>query len=97
MYYSSKRLSRSAHLDPNASLARHSLYTLANPTYEKLSCIKAARAAEARAAKFGLEVLAEDDDRNSEGRERNWIIATDSEYVVRGMTEWLPTWKACTS
>lgn len=23
-----------------------------------------------------------------------WIIVTDSEYVVRGMTEWLPGWKA---
>ncbi|KAL8950548.1 MAG: hypothetical protein Q9222_003418 [Ikaeria aurantiellina] len=23
----------------------------------------------------------------------NWIIATDSEYVVKGMTEWLPRWK----
>lgn len=22
-----------------------------------------------------------------------WIIATDSEYVVKGMTEWLPKWK----
>jgi len=23
----------------------------------------------------------------------NWIIATDSEYVVKGMTEWVPEWK----
>ncbi|KAL9028154.1 MAG: hypothetical protein Q9196_003436 [Gyalolechia fulgens] len=23
-----------------------------------------------------------------------WIIATDSEYVVKGMTEWLPRWKS---
>jgi ribonuclease HI len=22
-----------------------------------------------------------------------WVIATDSEYVVKGMTEWLPVWK----
>lgn len=22
-----------------------------------------------------------------------WIIATDSEYVVRGITEWLPAWR----
>ena len=22
-----------------------------------------------------------------------WVIATDSEYVVKGMTEWLPSWK----
>lgn len=26
-----------------------------------------------------------------------WVIATDSEYVVKGMTEWLPQWKVrCT-
>ncbi|KAL8860579.1 MAG: hypothetical protein Q9178_002932 [Gyalolechia marmorata] len=25
--------------------------------------------------------------------EKSWIIATDSEYVVKGMTEWLPAWK----
>ncbi|KAL8919913.1 MAG: hypothetical protein Q9172_004731 [Xanthocarpia lactea] len=24
---------------------------------------------------------------------KSWIIATDSEYVVKGMTEWLPAWK----
>ncbi|KAL8749891.1 MAG: hypothetical protein Q9184_006623 [Pyrenodesmia sp. 2 TL-2023] len=24
---------------------------------------------------------------------KNWIIATDSQYVVKGMTEWLPAWK----
>ncbi|KAJ5029793.1 hypothetical protein J3E73DRAFT_379654 [Bipolaris maydis] len=23
-----------------------------------------------------------------------WIVATDSEYVVKGMTEWLPKWKS---
>ena len=22
-----------------------------------------------------------------------WVVATDSEYVVKGLTEWLPTWK----
>ena len=25
--------------------------------------------------------------------EKAWVIATDSEYVVKGMTEWLRTWK----
>lgn len=25
--------------------------------------------------------------------EKAWIVATDSEYVVKGMTEWLPAWK----
>ena len=24
-----------------------------------------------------------------------WVIATDSEYLVKGMTEWLPAWKVC--
>ncbi|CAL8578857.1 hypothetical protein XPA_004628 [Xanthoria parietina] len=24
---------------------------------------------------------------------QSWVIATDSEYVVKGMTEWLPAWK----
>lgn len=24
---------------------------------------------------------------------KQWIIATDSEYVVKGMTEWLPRWR----
>ncbi|KAH7371536.1 ribonuclease H-like domain-containing protein [Pyrenochaeta sp. MPI-SDFR-AT-0127] len=26
-------------------------------------------------------------------KDEAWIIATNSEYVARGMTEWLPTWK----
>ena len=25
--------------------------------------------------------------------EKAWVVATDSEYVVKGMTEWLPAWK----
>ncbi|KAK1223197.1 hypothetical protein PQX77_013936 [Marasmius sp. AFHP31] len=28
-----------------------------------------------------------------EGINRCWIITTDSEYVVKGITEWLPKWK----
>ena len=31
--------------------------------------------------------------RNSQERTTFWVIATDSEYVVKGMTEWLPVWK----
>lgn len=29
----------------------------------------------------------------SRGDPRAWVITTDSEYVVKGMTEWLPRWK----
>lgn len=56
--------------------------------------------AELYAAKLGLEFLAEADRINtkepsgkSKGESKAWIIATDSEYVVKGMTEWLPTWR----
>lgn len=56
--------------------------------------------AEIYAAKLGLEFLAEADRINSkkpsdkrQDESKAWIIATDSEYVVKGMTEWLPTWK----
>ncbi|KAL9597476.1 MAG: hypothetical protein Q9219_005109 [cf. Caloplaca sp. 3 TL-2023] len=31
---------------------------------------------------------------NGTGKEgQSWVIATDSVYVVKGMTEWLPVWK----
>ena len=64
--------------------------------------------AELLAALAGLDYLTEahelyHDDEKKEGRKRQklsseektsaWVIATDSEYVVKGMTEWLPTWK----
>ena len=56
--------------------------------------------AELYAAKLGLEFLAEADKINSKeptgkakDKSKAWIIATDSEYVVKGMTEWLPRWK----
>lgn len=29
----------------------------------------------------------------NDDKDRFYIVATDSEYVVKGMTEWLPTWK----
>lgn len=32
-------------------------------------------------------------DPNDQDDTKNWIIATDSEYVVKGITEWLPAWK----
>jgi hypothetical protein len=28
---------------------------------------------------------------------RNWVICSDSQYVIRGMTEWLPKWRVCAS
>lgn len=56
--------------------------------------------AELYAAKLGLELLAKVDGVNTKertgkpkGESEAWIIATDSEYVVKGMTEWLPKWK----
>ena len=30
------------------------------------------------------------------GDAARWVIATDSEYVVKGITEWFPMWKVCT-
>ena len=29
----------------------------------------------------------------SRSAEKSWVVVADSEYVVKGMTEWLPTWK----
>jgi ribonuclease HI len=56
--------------------------------------------AELYAANLALEFLAEADRINtkepsgkSKSESKAWIIATDSEYVVKGMTEWLPTWR----
>jgi ribonuclease HI len=62
--------------------------------------VRSNQRAELYAAKLGLEFLAEADESNSneptgkpKGEAKAWIIATDSEYVVKGMTEWLPTWR----
>jgi ribonuclease HI len=60
--------------------------------------------AELIAANLGLVMLAENDRVNSvepsDGSEdefqdetKTWIIVSDSEYVVKGMTEWLPVWR----
>jgi ribonuclease HI len=60
--------------------------------------------AELYAATVGLEFLAEADKINFHedmGRPKDqseaWIIATDSEYVVKGITEWLPKWRVCSN
>jgi ribonuclease HI len=53
--------------------------------------------AELCAAKLGLEVFAEGYTKDPKTEAAAWIVATDSEYVVKGMTEWLPKWKVCIS
>ncbi|EMD86688.1 hypothetical protein COCC4DRAFT_82768 [Bipolaris maydis ATCC 48331] len=45
------------------------------------------------AAKSGLEFFSEAHDKDPKSDTKAWIIATDSEYVIKGMTEWLPRWK----
>jgi ribonuclease HI len=49
--------------------------------------------AELCAARLGLDLVAEARTEECSSEAEVWIIATDSEYVVKGMTEWLPTWK----
>lgn len=34
-----------------------------------------------------------DTSHRSRDSEKAWVIATDFEYVVKGMMEWLQTWK----
>ncbi|THU84755.1 ribonuclease H-like protein [Dendrothele bispora CBS 962.96] len=36
----------------------------------------------------------EDDDEDEDDGSQKWIVATDSEYVVKGITQWYPAWKA---
>ncbi|KAL4075472.1 ribonuclease H-like domain-containing protein [Scleroderma citrinum] len=51
--------------------------------------------AELLAAIVGLDKVAEADGHpDNDEEECCVIIATDSEYVVKGMSEWVPTWKA---
>ncbi|KAL9047111.1 MAG: hypothetical protein Q9206_006898 [Seirophora lacunosa] len=68
-----------------------------DPTHKRTS-----QRAELLAALEGLQYLANQSKRrkvvegiksNSPDQEKSWIIATDSLYVVEGMTEWLPVWK----
>lgn len=57
--------------------------------------------AELLAAIYGIRKLAESEDcsnKDGEAREEHsdkitWVITSDSEYVVKGMTEWVPAWK----
>jgi ribonuclease HI len=49
--------------------------------------------AELCAAQVGLDLLAQAHTNQLKSEVNAWIIATDSEYVVKGITEWLPTWK----
>jgi ribonuclease HI len=53
--------------------------------------------AELCAAKSGLEFFAEASTKDPKREAAALIVATDSEYVVKGMTEWLPKWKVCIS
>ena len=58
--------------------------------------VRSNQRAELFASRLGLEFLAEAERVNTKeptGESKAWIIAADSEYVVKGMTEWLPTWK----
>lgn len=50
--------------------------------------------AELCAARLGVELLARS---HVKSKAEAWIIATDSEYVVKGMAEWLLKWKVCIS
>jgi ribonuclease HI len=66
--------------------------------------VRSNQRAELYAARLGLEFLVKADGANTKeptGKSKDeseaWIIATDSEYVVKGMTEWLPTWKVYSS
>jgi ribonuclease HI len=51
--------------------------------------------AELYAAKLGVEFLSEAYTKHAKDETGAWIVATDSEYVVKGMTEWLPKWRVC--
>ncbi|CAG5158134.1 uncharacterized protein ALTATR162_LOCUS5000 [Alternaria atra] len=55
--------------------------------------VRSNQRAELCAAILGLELVAKTYDKNSNSEAGAWIVATDSEYVVKGMTEWLPKWR----
>jgi ribonuclease HI len=40
-------------------------------------------------------LLAEENTEKPKSEAEAWIIATDSRYAVKGITEWLPKWKVC--
>ncbi|KAL8708839.1 MAG: hypothetical protein Q9220_006295 [cf. Caloplaca sp. 1 TL-2023] len=53
--------------------------------------------AELLAAVVGVQWITVEQEHRGDSRNigppDSWVIATDSEYVVKGVTEWLPTWK----
>ncbi|KAG9309761.1 ribonuclease H-like domain-containing protein [Chiua virens] len=62
--------------------------------------VRTSQRAELLAAIHGLSKLAESEDRTQKpGVHKDsdnmitWVITSDSEYVVSGITEWAPTWK----
>ena len=68
------------------------------------SSIRTSQRAELLAAIHGIRKLAESEDHprdkpdkarevHKESEKFNWVITSDSEYVVLGMTEWAPVWK----
>ncbi|KAH0839379.1 ribonuclease H-like domain-containing protein [Lanmaoa asiatica] len=70
------------------------------------SFIRTSQRAELLAAIHGIRKLAEFEDRSKDklGKAKEvhrdsdgkitWVITSDSEYVVLGMTEWVPAWKS---
>lgn len=54
---------------------------------------RSSQRAELYAARLGVEFLYDNRPGELRGQCEVWIIATDSEYVVKGITEWLPTWR----
>ena len=60
---------------------------------ELLAALAAVRFMTEAARRNGENAIGEDGGDRLKGRDSAWVIATDSEYVVKGMTEWLPTWK----
>lgn len=71
---------------------------LAKPVDDELDAFpkRTSQRAELLAALEGLRFITMIDHLNSKKHttdSKEWVITTDSEYVVKGMTEWLPAWK----
>ncbi|KAG7005720.1 hypothetical protein G7Y79_00018g045270 [Physcia stellaris] len=63
--------------------------------------MRTSQRAELWAAIQGVEYIATrdrgqelDQDQGQGAKKRSLVVATDSEYVVRGMTEWMPVWRS---
>lgn len=54
---------------------------------------RSSQRAELYAAILGVEFLYDTHPEELRGEPKDWVIATDSEYVVKGITEWLPIWR----